>query len=496
MCFDIKIIDMLSSPILLELERQKYMKTNLGAFLTVVLFFLLCMSMWFIGNDLVFRKKPFSYFKQNYNEIYPELNLTKIRYPFAFSIEDVNAVPRWLDEYFEVYIDYSVFQRDEHDLFNLINRTKIDLRRCNYSDFPTITKEKFDFSGFKSFYCLSGLDDSLMIKGSWNENEISMITFNLNMCDYDRNSSCKSKKEISDFVKENFISATIYYLDSILDVNNFTSPLRLIPNNVFTTLVPELSKNINFFVGEDQLVSDEGIFAEHLTYQNFLNMKYNALDSFTFNEKDKNLFSLSIYSYNVSTITFRNYLSITDILARVGGFMSIFSFAFKYLNSYLSDIEKNLFIFRQLNPSEDKSKISSFLENELNQMNQNNSNLSILKNFKVKSISLNLSKNENNSKLFFNMPRSKDILNLKNNKEVSTKEFANLSFFDKIYIIIWSKIFGRTFKIGNKKFNYLEQENKLCRFLDVKNIVNDLHIFEKFIKEQEKINIELMKVIK
>lgn len=474
MCLD--FIDLLGSPIYIEIDKRKKVKTNIGGLLTILIFLIFLVSLWVIGNDLVYKKKPFSYQKQIYHDIFPNLSLNHNSFPFAFSLEDVDGNPIKTEGYLNITLEYNRIASDDFGKFIRINQTFIEFGRCNYSNFPNFPKTKFDSNKVFNHFCPLNYENDLLVSGSYTEKQNSFFVFNVYMCNYEIYSFCKNRSEISSFIRDNYISFSIYYLDSIVDVENYNQPLKFVLNSIFSTLVPELNKNINIFVGEDSLVTDQGILAENYSETNFLNIKNNALDTFTFSEYDKVLFSMYIYSYNISTRTIRNYVTLTEVIARITGFLSVLIFVFQFINSYFCELDRNLNLLNLFQNAETKAiKNHSINEKDLS------ANISNLRYFNINPEL----KNKSNSLNKINIIHYPDLnrSQIKINSE-EKYEYRGFSFREKL-ILIFSKIFG--FKINRNLYlnHYIEQQVTICKYFDVKKIVNFFILFENFTQNED-----------
>ena len=140
---------------------------------------------------------------------------------------------------------------------NLIDVDEKNLRLCLETDFFN-KKEEFKELGLKSAFCPEKGNFSL--EGYWDEKITRYVQILVFPCKNDtkNNNFCKSLEEIHLFFQNKFFS--IYYSDTITNVNNYENPIQGTFKTIYFPLDSHTSKNMHMEFKKVHLVSDDGIF--------------------------------------------------------------------------------------------------------------------------------------------------------------------------------------------------------------------------------------------
>ena len=149
------------------------------------------------------------------------------------------------------------------------------------------------------------------------------------MCDYDiYPNDCKTNSEIKDYIATNGINFNVYYIESQVQVKNYTYPLQQVPGLFYKYFDTDKYKVIEYLLQQDKLITDSGFLLPDQTTEYFFNAEEFSVDTLDFDLIEKKLIGYYLYASNKSDEHFRKYVKIPDILAYVGGLLKIFPLIF------------------------------------------------------------------------------------------------------------------------------------------------------------------------
>jgi hypothetical protein len=343
----LKSFDLLHVPINLCLKNEPFIKTKIGASLSIILVLLNLLFAWLIGKDIIFKERPFSFQQINILKSFSGIKLNRTSFPLAVSILDFDGTPLDYKGYFTLSMKSAHYKADQEGILKKKDAFYFQLKKCEYSDFPQFDKNRFDFFGLKHALCPDNYNEEIF--GFWTTPELRYIEINLNTCNPEQDENCKNKTEIENFITEKGASLSLHFLETQISVDNYSQPVSKIIKSPYVFAQPGIFKLQNFLIQNDRIETDEGIFTESKKYDYFLQIKEEHLDSTGYDDNLKSLINFNIYSSNKYTLTTRKYIKCTEILASIGGvYKLLFSF-FYSLNFYFADLEKDLMVIDALN---------------------------------------------------------------------------------------------------------------------------------------------------
>jgi len=376
----LKVIDIYGGGINMTVNQKEKIKTITGVLLTLFTVLSLHIMGWFIGNDIFYKVRPFSYVNNKIISEYPESYINKTNFPLAFGLCDYNSIPLVVEN----FIQYEIVKKDYKmsnltGLFELVNSKNIDYRPCIPTDFPMINEKAFYGASLPFFFCPVVKD--LFVEGYWSERIVSFLSVSVKKCNYDKNPNfCKTKEEIDNFIIERSMNFNIITIENVLSVVNYENPITPTLLISYKFLHTKNSKITNFMIQKNNLLTDFGFFIETFEQIDFLKISELQTEVLDFDENIKEMMQMNIYSSNKSESYFRKYIKITDILASLGGLIKVTIMIFSFLNIPYREYEKFSLIYQKIFSDEN-------VLNENDSINNNDSfsnlNRNILKNSKI-----------------------------------------------------------------------------------------------------------------
>jgi len=420
------------------------LKTRMGGFVTILLFFSILACAGYFGKDIYFKVAPNFITEQLVLPRIPFIELNKFETPLIFYFNIFGGEG--------LYFPKATFNEKINGTYTPI---EIKLEKCNYTYYDSYYKEMSNYT----YSCLKyngslgeakydGYPEKMYSEDERDTNYTSSsrsLWFQLLTCDkyysaqekIDKNITCPSKEEYDKLFNSTTDTINMEYAisNSIINPKNYTTPSR---NYLYDFPIMKIDLAVDYYRSYDYSVSevssDSGFFVEDIKKQYFL--EYNRFDETLFKSGFSFIFKFDIsYHYNIYS---RRYTKVQNLVADVGGFMTIvarlahFLYDF-YLENfyYITMIEKlfNLNIIHEEENYEVKNKNPyNKLEREMIQVGNNEENL----NNNVSSSILNQSDS------ILNNFENKDNNSIKNNIDNNIPQDIiyckkKLSVIDKTY---------------------------------------------------------------
>jgi hypothetical protein len=335
----LKHIDFFGERVKIYINKQEAVPTSLGGLFTLTMIALLTAAAWVIGNDVFYRKSPFSYQESLIAQFYPAMNMTRQNFPFGLAVADWDGAPIKDDRVFVLELTYYEYKTYDNGSYYVANETNIELEPCEFKHFPNITEEQFTKSDLGIYQCLKL--DSLELVGYWTEDYFKYLEIRLSMC-YKSN-DCLPVEDIASYIKSIRINLNFIYLEPFLENTNFDDPLQHAVTLKYIYAQSLLSKSMSFGLDQNYLNTDYGLIINDFQTTDFLKLGVvNPTDPLDIDDEKRALIIFEIYSSNKYTNLFRTYIKIPDIVASVGGLMGIGQVIFGYMNLLFSRLNRNL----------------------------------------------------------------------------------------------------------------------------------------------------------
>ena len=351
-------IDMIGPEIGLEYEENNIYKTNIGAFMTLIILKCVVVVSILFGREIYERQRPYladSIIFQNNLDISIECLDIHIQYRVAGkAVEDIN-------EYLEVIPKAFGFDENGNRFSNF-----------NYSFSPCERDNE-------KKHCLKILEGGKKyISNESGTKNSTRLGFLINICN-------KNIRKCSDQVEESLYQRNFLqfnFKSNVVDKLNYSMPISEVKKIEAIPISSTLYTNSLLEFNKDSLISDNGWILENLieydavTYKGLF-LKYNMV---TEDYPEKLWLNLSASGYK--TRYSRSYLKIQDLFAKIGGILNALFFTSKILLNhylkllYVSNIFELNFKYNIENFLEGEIKKDSDSKNILNQMSiPNNSSI-------------------------------------------------------------------------------------------------------------------------
>jgi hypothetical protein len=329
----------------LTLDGKNKFKSHVGGILTFITLIIVIVFSWLIGKDIYFKENPF-YYQQNLNlPHYQKVDLNYSSFSLAFSLFHINGNIMDDDRFLKIKLTYNQIQLDEEGMLNT-NPTQIELKKCTLENFPSVDQSAFDSQSLGLQYCPAQFN--LTLSGYWTQYPLNYLSLGIFECDEITNPEyCASSVEKENYIKENGISFGMLFLDYSVSVNNYSYPNPSLFTNPYKFLTKDM-KIVNYMIKSDKILTDSGFIFESISEVNYLKVYELQSDTLLYSESLRQLAEFNFYSSNMSTVSIRKYIKISEIIASVGGILKILNIIFSIINVPFSKINRNLKIIEKL----------------------------------------------------------------------------------------------------------------------------------------------------
>jgi len=395
----LRSIDKLGNSIKFKIKGEDF-KTSLGGIITLIIGFTILVLAWYFGQDIYLRKQPTFKTKFELLDGYPVGEVSDSDIFFAAAVKSYDNKYITEPKYFEYKYSYHFYNFTTGSQVDLADVQK-NMVRCNEEHVDNATLKYYKLS---NFMCVK--QGNIYIGGDWEEDFIAYPTFKIKRCDSDTekkyNVTCATDKEMKDKFKTFYV--TYYVQQNVVNPSNYEESYKqvyeneLIGINLEKTNITSLIARIKFKAAH--YFTDEGYFFEDLT--DFYFIEFDKLDYQEESAYDDSLFiARFLMSKSLNTYT-RAYIKVPDIIALVGGFISLAFSTIEFLFAFYVDNEFNLYLIKHLF----KLEIEEFNNSDMN-------NLVKVEDIKYNNININ---NNNNIHINDSNIELKNFTNKEQNK--------------------------------------------------------------------------------
>lgn len=309
-------------------EKDKY-QSRLGG---IIFLFFLTFSFYYLSVALIDFCNRTNYninYSSSVRKPAPILNFSHSGFNFAYSLQD-DRTGSYLN------LSHLTFLKHSLKLIRQIggnqskrNYTSLSVKECENDDLIGI--KYTNFTDLSRFYCPVN-NSNISISGSFSDLifDYVQISFEINeeWLNYN-NDTDKNLFTISKILRENPIKYVIYWIDTTVDVSNFSTPIL----NHFRAhagyLDFEIIQKVNIDFSMVNLLTDSGYFFQsqinytNITYRETTNSLLHIKDRFNLNLKGNKLGKLFLKIYIRSApdifILERSYQKIDIFIANLGG---------------------------------------------------------------------------------------------------------------------------------------------------------------------------------
>jgi len=340
-----KFIDIIGKEIQFKIENSEKYKTSFGGILTITLGIISLISLWFFGNDVIYKLSP----KIITNELYLDQTeyhiLNNSNYFFAIRFSDYNGViiddPRFLIPKF-VYTLYEI--NTESGELDTTFSEAIKMVKCNTShiDNETLHSELLEF-----YYCATL--NNYTAGGNWDSDKYGELFYSAEVCSEDteieKNITCATKEEVTEKYQD-YLYIDIKYFNSIINPSNYKKPIKRTLEYQYQALDRRFYKDNKLYYTNSILATDEGLIFEDIKTQNLFQIQKWSLDLGA--SPDNVLWACSIYFSKLRKDFKRSYIKVQDVAATVGGFFSISFYFFRAIYYFYIEVHLQYYYYDKL----------------------------------------------------------------------------------------------------------------------------------------------------
>jgi len=368
----LKTVDMFGAEFKLNIKGKETFTTLLGGIFTVLLGMATIILAWYFGKDIYLKSSPYYLSKTAYKQLTAMIDFTSFNFCFALHVEDVQGRPILNERFFHYTFYYEYYKIDTVLGSNeLLQGNQSDCELCNtdHIDNETITSK-----GLHNFYC-SNLN-GYKLGGNWRAPHIAIIYYYLSRCTPEwaesRNITCASREE---FDKLGRLYLSYYVFQNLLDPENFEIPLKKIYSYNFQGLdLGNVYPQYKFYYSFSNLTTDHGLVFEDSQNTEFLNYDELQIDTNHTPNQDSFL-EISFYLSSKNQLHVRSYIKVPDIVAQVGGILSLFLPFIEIFIKIFSDNQYTLYLFNNLFKLQLKDNNTSENFNNIIELNVKHNNI-------------------------------------------------------------------------------------------------------------------------
>lgn len=372
------IMDIFKTPLTLLFEKKRFISTNLGLLCSFGIFSIVLVMI--INSDLFAKELP---------QIVSR-NLPLIKRPSYTLNKKIIAIGVQNDKNFQGFIDDSCYTVKLQNFLTIANSLGGYEKKPIEKEFHACSEKDFDDSnifselGLLNNLCLNKEENSIEIEGFFDEPALNFVNIYLNLCDNSTsNNTCKSYDEMKK--KLNGMTFNIYFQDTIIDAQDYENPIKHTIVNKYLYINLDSYKNMELYFQGVSLISDDGLVFSNINYYNDIGFTQQNLDYFSINEGDITTSRCCFLIFSAKNIQkfSRQYLKISDLLAKLGGIIQgliLICYVFVHIEQSLyikNKILNSLFVFKTENKTnlQRKNKFNlplSFIIPKNNGERQNN----------------------------------------------------------------------------------------------------------------------------
>lgn len=314
----IKALDFFSVDIGFNIKKKDDYGTLLGGF--VFLAYIVVTLYFIFANFFSFVDR--SNFNQNTTETTldgaPKIDLLNPDMVFGFGLA-VNSIANE-----ELYSKYLTLQILHISLFKANNskiKTPVNLSRCTKADFHNKMNKSYDLLSLQNYSCInkSAYGSDFGVEGIFTQENFSYLEFSVNVAPY----GLANQAELMEFFSKNILKLQLYYLESSINVSNYSSPNKLYINTKYIQLSYAFAFKTNVDFSNNTFINDANILFVSETDSNYYSIgSYEPMNTFlgttrmTDKYADYNLFGrFYVRSSQVQLIIKRTYQKFTEFLA-------------------------------------------------------------------------------------------------------------------------------------------------------------------------------------
>ena len=319
----IRTVDFFGTFISFRVDQEIIHKSLIGGSCTIIYIIIAFIYIIYMAIPFLKRKEIDFTFSNKIVSKNPFVNLTSSNFIFAFgplySSDAASAIEDTLK--FFTYKLNIIEWIGVDDFFP----KEISFTFCNESNFPSSLKEQFEVNELNELYCpIINQNLNFSLDGLYTDDYYKFITIEMILNDYGKSNFDKVKE----FIKENPILMSFFFIDTAIDYENRYFPLPLYINYITKDIDFDYLKKSEIFLSSLEFTNDDNFFFNKQSLKKNI-MFDRSEDSFRV-IKDRNeqkIYDIFRFEVKVSTkITTlkRKYQKLPEFVASLSGLLSFF----------------------------------------------------------------------------------------------------------------------------------------------------------------------------
>ena len=317
----VRKIDFFGTFISFRVEHDIKYKSLIGGTCTIIYLIIALIYILYMAIPFLKRKDITFTYSNKIVSKNPFVNLSAINFNFAFGplfLSDAASAIENTTKYFNYKINIVEWVGID-DFFS----KEIFFNFCNESDFPSSLMEQFAINELNELYCpIINNNLNYSLDGLYTDDYYKFITIDIFLNDYSKNNF----DQVKNFLKENPLLISFFFIDTAIDYENKKIPLPLYINYVTKDIDFDYIKKSEIFISSLDFVNDDNYFINKQSLYKKV-MFDRCEDSFRVikdrnEEENYNLFQIEIKVSPKVTSLKRKYQKLPEFVASLSGLLS------------------------------------------------------------------------------------------------------------------------------------------------------------------------------
>jgi len=347
----LKSIDMHGKEFVFNIGGESTYRTIMGGILSLFTYIAFILLTWYYGQDIYNKQDPTLLVHTEYLNDYPIgiSNRTNNFMALGMKVHDIKLNTTYLSMFDERIVIPRMYFTDISfvDGGSVINNsTSVVMKNCSLFEYDE------NIYNINNSFCYNYNDT---FGGGEDSTYFKVISQSFSKCNNDSSKvTCLSDSEIN--ATYNRFVLTLTYEKKYVDPKNYTNPIQTsyageyIPIDFFYLVNSNYNQVANIYYQISEVITDSGVFFEDLKNETF----YEIIDFQSLLETKKLVFGkdtiVSIRARLSKKIVRyeRKYIKIPDLLANVGGLMSLVTPIIEYVFSFYLDNKFILYLYKKM----------------------------------------------------------------------------------------------------------------------------------------------------
>ena len=317
----VRKIDFFGTFISFRVEHDIKYKSLIGGTCTIIYLIIALIYILYMAIPFLKRKDITFTYSNKIVSKNPFVNLSAINFNFAFGplfLSDAASAIENTTKYFNYKINIVEWVGID-DFFS----KEIFFNFCNESDFPSSLMEQFAINELNELYCpIINNNLNYSLDGLYTDDYYKFITIDIFLNEYSKNNF----DQVKNFLKENPLLMSFFFIDTAIDYENKKIPLPLYINYVTKDIDFDYIKKSEIFISSLDFVNDDNYFINKQSLYKKV-MFDRCEDSFRVikdrnEEENYNLFQIEIKVSPKVTSLKRKYQKLPEFVASLSGLLS------------------------------------------------------------------------------------------------------------------------------------------------------------------------------